>query len=87
MLPFLFEGLIQGFIGSIMSLLILFISFKYVEAKLFAPIRVFLGYEEITFMPIHFLIFFLFVGLFIGTIGSLFASGKTLRIDKEYHEK
>jgi len=80
-IPFLFEGLIEGLLGSIISLLILFFSFKYVEAKLFDPMKIFIGSSDITFMPFSYLLMFLFGGILIGTLGGLLASGKTFKMD------
>ena len=81
-IPFLIEGLLQGLFGSLISLSILFTSFKYLEAKLFKPLKIFLGSSDISFMPFQYLLIFVMGGLLIGTMGGFFASGKTFKMEK-----
>jgi len=81
-IPFLFEGLFQGLLGSLVSLGILFFGFKYLEAKLFDPLKIFFGTTDIIFMPFRYLLFFVVGGVLIGTLGGIFASGRTFRMDK-----
>jgi cell division transport system permease protein len=80
--PFIIEGLLQGLIGSIASLTILYASFKYIEAKLFKPLNVFFGSTDIRFIPFQYLLFFIIIGLLLGVFGGVFASGKTFRVEK-----
>ena len=60
-------------------------SFKYVEAKLFNPLNVFFGSTDIIFMPFRYLLIFIFGGILIGTLGGLFASGKTFKLEKQIY--
>ena len=80
-IPFMIEGMFQGLIGSSVSILILFISFKYIETKLFSPLVSFFGSTGFRFVPFSYLLCFIFGGLLLGTLGGIFASGKTLKVD------
>jgi cell division transport system permease protein len=81
-IPFLIEGMFQGLLGSISSIIILYLTVLYIEVKLFKPMKIFLNTSGIVFMPSHYILFFVIGGLLLGTLGGVFASGRTFKITK-----
>ena len=78
-IPFLIEGILQGFLGTVGALGILYVayqlSYRYFENSL----NYLLGGSGTVFLPKEYLFFMTGLGLFVGIFGSNFAVRKFLR--------
>lgn len=72
--PFLIEGAIQGLVGGLIALLILFLVYTVFALKKVHLID--LPVLEIVFLPSEYLVFMLSLSLVLGLIGSLVAVGR-----------
>lgn len=79
-LPFIFEGIIYGVVGSMISMLVLFISLKFVAPYVTSaiPTGSLLGFYAGNFWMI--LGYQMFLGSFFGVIGGLMAMRKYLKV-------
>jgi cell division transport system permease protein len=79
-LPFIFEGVIYGVVGSIISMLVLFISLKFIAPYITSaiPTGSLLGFFVSNFWMI--LGYQMFLGSFFGVIGGVMAMRKYLKV-------
>ena len=76
--PFLIEGGIQGVIGGLMTLLVLYASYRIFTMK---TVQLFgLPIMEITFFPREYMIFLVLLSMGLGLIGGFVAVGRFFRI-------
>ncbi len=76
--PFLIEGAMEGVIGGVVALLILFLSHFLFSLK---EIRVLgLPVIEVTFLPQEYAILIVFLGFLLGLAGSFIAIGRFFRV-------
>ncbi|NNG06298.1 MAG: FtsX-like permease family protein, partial [Desulfobacteraceae bacterium] len=73
-IPFLIEGAIQGLVGGLIALSVLFMLYSIFFLKKVHIIG--LPVLDITFLPYEYLGFILFLGPFLGLIGSFIAIGR-----------
>lgn len=78
--PFIIEGMIQGTIAALLSLLTLWILYKTFIVQITAPMGNLLGLKQILFFNIYLALIFIFISLILGTIGSSLAIGRVLKI-------
>lgn len=77
--PFILEGILQGFLGSLISLVILRVLYAYFIPKMNAALPFFIMVpSEILFNTIN--ITLLGTGIFVGAVGSLISVNKFLRL-------
>lgn len=75
--PFLLEGIFQGFLGAVFSIIILVVSYSYSITHLRVALPfVSLIYDK--FLLLNLSLILVVVGVFLGALGSLFAVGKFL---------
>ena len=72
--PFLFEGMFQGLLSGILSLLILFFGYSLLSAKKVHMLS--LAMFDYIFIPYQYTLLILFLGLFLGLIGAFLALGR-----------
>lgn len=69
--PFLVQGLIQGFIGALLSLGIVYMVYVYIFNNVSNKIAMLPAWFDITFFSLHTIIIILISGTLIGILGSL----------------
>lgn len=72
--PFVIEGFLQGLIGSVISLLMLFLSYRIISAKAFFTI------PYLVFLPSNFIIAVIVGGTALGIFGSNISLGRFLKL-------
>jgi len=72
--PFLFEGMFQGLLSGILSLLILFFGYSLLSVKKVHMLS--LAMFDYIFIPYQYTLLILFLGLFLGLIGAFLALGR-----------
>lgn len=75
--PFLVEGTIQGLLGGIVALLVLFIAYSLLATKTVQLSG--LPLIQIAFLPGRYTVFLLVLSLFLGLLGSLITIGRFFR--------
>ena len=80
--PFIIEGLVFGFLGSLVSFLVVYLGYSYIYSRynnnMFNVFSTYLGRPEIIFKDI--LVIFFTLGVGIGALGSLFSLRKHLDV-------
>jgi len=71
--PFIFEGLVQGFIGGIIAVVLLYLFYIYFASNYLSEIF------SLTFNDGIFMVVLVVIGLLLGTIGSTFSVRKFLK--------
>lgn len=69
--PFVLEGMLQGFAGACLSLLLLGVLFSLVSTQLLVPLAPVVGVSGLVFLRLQESLFLLFLGWLLGTGGSL----------------
>lgn len=77
-IPFMIEGSIQGFLGGVVALLILFLVYIIAIAKI--DIRIGFASLDIVFLSPQYILFLLLMSVVIGFIGSTISLGRFFRI-------
>jgi len=77
-IPFMIEGSIQGFLGGVIALLILFLVYIIAIAKI--DIRIGFASLDIVFLSPQYIFFLLLMSVVIGFIGSTISLGRFFRI-------
>ena len=78
--PFIIEGMIQGFTGTIISIMLLFIGYEIIVSKLSPSVIFVFGFSDILFIPSNGIIWLVVSGIFLGFIGSLISLGRILKV-------
>ncbi len=78
-IPFFLEGFIQGFSASLLSLGILYISYKILISKIIIDYSLYLGYLDLIFLPQKLVIELILLGIFLGLFGCAFSMGRFLK--------
>lgn len=78
--PFIIEGMIQGFTGTIISIMLLFIGYEIIVSKLSFSVIFIFGFSDILFIPSNGIIWLVVSGIFLGFIGSLISMGRILKV-------
>lgn len=80
--PFVLIGMIQGVLGSLLSLLILWVLYKTFILKITAPIGniLGLGLKQISFINTSQMLVYIVISFIIGIIGSTLAVGRVLKV-------
>jgi cell division transport system permease protein len=78
-IPFFLEGLIQGFLSSLLALGTLYIGYKILISKLVSDYSLYLGSLNIIFLPQNLVIGLIFLGIFLGIFGCAFSMGRFLK--------
>ena len=81
-IPFYIEGMIQGFLGGVIALFLLFIMYKVIQTTIEPIIKGWMTGIKILFLPWDLTAWFLSGGIIIGLIGSFVASIRFLRNPK-----
>lgn len=77
LLPFLFEGAIQGIIGSFGAISCLWLIHKLITARIQSSLSLNLA-GELAFLPIHYLLGLIGLGVILGMVAASFATGRFL---------
>ena len=77
--PFLAEGVIRGFVGSVLSLLLLFGLYKLFSATMAYSSQTLLAFAKIAFLPWTAIVSMTLLGSFLGWCGSLLTLHKFLK--------
>ncbi len=76
--PFLIEGSIQGFLGGLVALIILFLVYMIVVARI--DLRIGFAALDIIFLPIQSMVLLLVMGIAAGFVGSAISLGRFFKI-------
>ncbi len=77
--PFLAEGVIRGFVGSVLSLVLLFALYKLFSATMAYSSQSLLAFAKVSFLPWASIISMTLLGSFLGWCGSLLTLHKFLK--------
>jgi len=77
--PFFLEGFIQGFSESLLSLGILYVSYKILISKIIIDYSLYLGYLDLIFLPQKLIIELILLGILLGLFGCAFSMGRFLK--------
>ena len=77
--PFFLEGFIQGLSASLLSLGILFVSYKILISKIIIDYSLYLGYLDLIFLPQKLIIELILLGILLGLFGCAFSMGRFLK--------
>ena len=78
-IPFFLEGIAQGFMASILSLGILFVSYKLLIYKITIDYSLYLGYVGFVFLPQKLILQLILLGIILGIFGCAFSMGRFLK--------
>jgi cell division transport system permease protein len=78
-IPFFLEGITQGFAASLLSLGILFVSYKLLLYKITIDYSLYLGYVEFVFLPQKLIGQLILLGIVLGIFGCAFSMGRFLK--------
>ncbi|HLA48375.1 MAG TPA: permease-like cell division protein FtsX [Nitrospinota bacterium] len=78
--PFIIEGIIQGFLGALISLASLIIIYKIIISRISYSVMLTFGLSDISFIHSHVMISMIISGVFLGFIGSVLSLGRVLRV-------
>ena len=78
-IPFFLEGITQGFAASLLSLGILFVSYKLLLYKITIDYSLYLGYVEFVFLPQKLICQLILLGIVLGIFGCAFSMGRFLK--------
>ena len=78
-IPFFLEGITQGFAASLLSLGILFVSYKLLLYKITIDYSLYLGYVEFVFLPQKLIGQLILLGIALGIFGCAFSMGRFLK--------
>ena len=78
-IPFFLEGITQGFAASLLSLGILFVSYKLLLYKITIDYSLYLGYVEFIFLPQKLIGQLILLGIVLGIFGCAFSMGRFLK--------
>ena len=78
-IPFFLEGITQGFAASLLSLGILFVSYKILLYKITIDYSLYLGYVEFVFLPQKLIGQLIMLGIVLGIFGCAFSMGRFLK--------
>ena len=77
LLPFLFEGAIQGVIGSFGAISCLWLIHKLITARIQSSLSLSLA-GDLAFLPIQYLLGLIGLGIILGMVAASFATGRFL---------
>lgn len=77
--PFFLEGFIQGFSASLLSLGILYVSYKILISKIIIDYSLYLGYLDLIFLSQKLIIELILLGILLGLFGCAFSMGRFLK--------
>jgi cell division transport system permease protein len=77
--PFFLEGFIQGLSASLLSLGILYVSYKILISKIIIDYSLYLGYLDLIFLPQKLIIELILLGILLGLFGCAFSMGRFLK--------
>jgi cell division transport system permease protein len=78
--PFYIEGVLQGFLGACLSLVILFVFFQVFLIKVYEPLRYLLGNFPLNFLTSNQAVGLVVGGLTLGLLGTQVSVGRYLRV-------
>jgi cell division transport system permease protein len=78
--PFYFEGLLQGFLGAVLALAILFGLFQLFLSKVYEPVRSLLGNYPVQFLSLEQMAAVALGGVILGLFGTQVSVGRYLRL-------
>ena len=78
-IPFFLEGIAQGFMASLLSLGILFVSYKLLIYKITIDYSLYLGYLGFVFLPQKLILQLILLGIVLGIFGCAFSMGRFLK--------
>ena len=78
-IPFFFEGFIQGLLASLLSIGILYASYKILISKIIIDYSLYLGYLNLIFLSQKFILALIFLGISLGIVGCSLSMGRFLR--------
>ena len=78
-IPFFLEGITQGFAASLLSLGVLFVSYKLLLYKITIDYSLYLGYVEFVFLPQKLIVQLILLGIVLGIFGCAFSMGRFLK--------
>jgi cell division transport system permease protein len=78
--PFYFEGLLQGFLGAVLALAVLFALFQLFLSKVYEPVRSLLGNYPAQFLSLEQMAAVALGGVILGLFGTQVSVGRYLRL-------
>ena len=78
--PFYIEGILQGFLGACLSLVILFVFFQLFLTKVYEPLKYLLGNFPLHFLSSNQAVGLALGGLILGFLGTQVSVGRYLRV-------
>ena len=78
-IPFFLEGITQGFAASLLSLGVLFVSYKLLLYKITIDYSLYLGYVDFVFLPQKLIGQLIMLGIILGIFGCAFSMGRFLK--------
>jgi cell division transport system permease protein len=78
--PFYFEGLLQGFLGAVLALAVLFALFQLFLSKVYEPVRNLLGNYPAQFLSLEQMAAVALGGVVLGLFGTQVSVGRYLRL-------
>ncbi len=85
--PFMIEAMIQGLLGVLLSLVLLFIIYRLILFRFEYSVAILTGFAHISFIPIEMTTCMILAGIIIGCTGSMISVGRFLKcstISKSY---
>jgi cell division transport system permease protein len=78
--PFYLEGLLQGFLGAVLALAVLFALFQLFLSKVYEPLRSLLGNYPVQFLSLEQMAAVALGGVVLGLFGTQVSVGRYLRL-------
>ena len=78
-IPMIFEGMMQGFLGSVIAVGALFFTYRYFMEHYYKDVGLFFGGIEVNFFETNMIVYFVVFGIFLGLFGSVISFGRMLK--------
>jgi cell division transport system permease protein len=78
--PFIIEGIIQGLLGSVVSLISLLIVYKIIVSRISGSVMLTFGLSDISFIHPKAMLAMIITAISLGFIGSILSLGRILRV-------
>ncbi|MBN1573649.1 MAG: ABC transporter permease [Deltaproteobacteria bacterium] len=78
-IPMIFEGMMQGFLGSVIAVGALFLTYRYFMEHYYKDVGLFFGGIEVNFFDPEIIIYFFIFGISLGLFGSIISFGRMLK--------
>jgi cell division transport system permease protein len=79
-IPMILEGMLQGFLGSVVAMGALFLVYRHFMEHYFDNFGLFFGALEVYFFEPEVIVYSLIFGTFLGMFGSLISFGRMMKV-------